>query len=138
MLKKPYRLTQSARFLEIKRKGESSAHPLVILTKLPNGLPVSRFGFVVSRRMGKAVERNRAKRLMREAIRLRLPTLVSGYDVVLIARLQMRGAAFGDVDQAIARLTQRAGLVRRSSDGPAGESRPVVSAAPLSAPCASQ
>ena len=112
MLKKPNRLTQSARFAEIKRKGVSSAHPLMILTKMPNGLPVSRFGFVVSRRLGKAVDRNRARRLMREAVRLRLPTLAGGYDIVLVARQQMREASFADVDQAIARLTQRAGLVR--------------------------
>jgi len=110
MLKKPNRLTQSARFAEIKRKGVSSAHPLMILTKMPNGLSVSRFGFVVSRRLGKAVDRNRARRLMREAVRLRLPTLAGGYDIVLVARQQMREASFADVDQA--GLTQRAGLVR--------------------------
>ncbi len=130
MLKRPYRLTQSARFLEIKRKGESCAHPMVILTKLPNGLAVSRFGFVVSRRMGKAVERNRAKRLLREAIRLRLPTLAGGYDVVLIARLQMRGVAFAAVDQAIARLTQRAGLVRRAAPEPASHASDMANPAP--------
>ena len=118
MLKKAYRLTQSARFLELKRRGESSAHPLVILTKLPNGRPVSRFGFVVSRRIGKAVDRNRAKRLMREAVRLRLPTLVGGYDVVLIARQQMQGASFAEVDQAIARLARSAGLLRRGAGAP--------------------
>jgi len=114
MLKRPHRLTQSARFLEIKRKGESSAHPLVILTKLSNGLAVSRFGFVVSRRIGTAVARNRARRLMRESVRLRMDTLVPGYDVVLIARHQIQGASFAEVDQAIGRLVQRAGLVKRS------------------------
>jgi len=123
MLRKPNRLTRSARFVEIRRKGESVAHPLVILTKMPNGLPVSRFGFVVSRRMGKATERNRARRLMRESIRLRLPTLAVGYDVVLIARQPMRGAGFAEVDQAIERLIRRAGLVRHSSEAAESVSR---------------
>ena len=54
--------------------------------------------------------RNRARRLMRESIRLRGPTIVPGYDVVLIARQLIRCASFADVDQAIGKLLRRAGL----------------------------
>ena len=111
MLKKPFRLTQSARFLEIRRSGRSFAGYLMVLTALSNQLSNVRFGFIVSRRVGGAVVRNRARRLMREAVRLRLELIVPGYDVVLVARQPLRQAGFAEVDRELTKLLGRAGLL---------------------------
>ncbi len=123
MLKKRYRLRGSARFSEVREKGKSVAHPLAVLVALPNDLPHSRFGFSVSRRIGKAVQRNRAKRLLREAVRLQLSNFAPGYDVILIARAPLRDARFADVYDAVAQLARRAGIWL-SSQPPAAAAQP--------------
>ena len=81
---------------------------------MPNDLGYSRFGFSVSHWVGKAVVRNRAKRLMREATRLRLGDIKEGWDLVFIARNPIREADFKQVDQAIEQLLSRAGLLKTS------------------------
>ena len=111
MLRKPNRLRQSDRFIEVKRSGRSSVHYLLVLTVMPNELTHSRFGFSVSRRIGGAVERNRAKRLMREAVRSQVQYIVPGYDMVFIARKPIRGVALVDVHRAIVKLLGQAGLL---------------------------
>jgi len=84
----------------------------LVLCALPNGRDHSRFGFAVGRRVGKAVARNRAKRLMREATRLRQDRIAPGWDLVFIAREPMRQADFRQVERAVEDLLRRAGLLR--------------------------
>jgi ribonuclease P protein component len=62
-----------------------NAGPLIVFT-LPNGLPHSRLGLSVSRRVGTAVKRNRIKRYIREAFRLSQHDWPLGYDVVVVVR----------------------------------------------------
>jgi ribonuclease P protein component len=56
----------------------------------------------VARRLGKAVVRNRIRRLLRESIRQYHPSLNSGFDMVFIARHPIVGASFSEVDTAVA------------------------------------
>ena len=97
-------------------EGRSWAHPLLVLCALPNDLEHNRFGFSVSHWVGKAVIRNRAKRLMREAIRLRQGEIKEGWDLVFIARNPIREASFKQMDQAVEQLLRRAGLLKVASE----------------------
>jgi ribonuclease P protein component len=106
-----YRLRSRERFREIRQRGRSVKHPLVILLFLPNDLGYSRFGFTASRRIGKAVRRNRARRLLREAIRLRLQEIAPGWDLIFIARRPIVQASFQSVDAACERLLRDAHLL---------------------------
>jgi len=79
-----------------------------------------RAAFVVSRRVGGAVTRNRARRRLSAAVQRRLALLDPGVDLVLVAR---RGAAecpFAEVDQDVERLLREAGVLRAAA-GAGGE-----------------
>ena len=70
-----------------------------------------RLGLSVSRKVGGAVERNRVKRLIREAFREELPRLRPGYDVVVVARPDARDLAeregLAGVERELAELVAR-------------------------------
>jgi ribonuclease P protein component len=111
-VKKRYRLRSDKQFQRVRREGRSWAHPLLVLCVLPNDLEHNRFGFSASHWVGKAVVRNRAKRLMREATRLRQGDIKEGWDLVFIARGPIREASFKQVAQAVRQLLRRAGLLK--------------------------
>ncbi len=115
-MKRRYRIRKNERFQEIRRKGRSYSNSILVLCALPNGLPYSRFGFSVSNRLGKAVERNRIRRRLREAVRLRMDTIESGWDLVFIARQPIRSADYHQMDAACARLLGRAQLLQPPTD----------------------
>lgn len=105
-----FRLTRSDDFKRVRRNGRSFAHPLIVLMAQANDEPRLRIGFAAGKSVGSAVRRSRAKRLMREAARTLLPSLASGWDLVLIARPKIASASLGEVRAALADLLQRAGL----------------------------
>ena len=111
-MKKRSRLRKNSDFQRVYEKGRSWAHPLLVLYALRNDLGYSRFGFSVSKRVGGAVVRNRARRLMREAIRFRQAMIADGWDVVIIARQPVREANFHRVDRAVEQLLRRARLLK--------------------------
>ncbi len=76
---------------------------------LPNGLAQSRLGFSVSKRVGKAVVRNKVKRRLREV--LRPVSLKPGQDIVFIARPAAATADFAALREAVLGLLSRAHLV---------------------------
>lgn len=107
---KKHRLRATADIERLRREGQSLAHPLLVLLMLPNDGQVSRFGFAVGRRIGKAARRNLVKRRMREAVRQRLARheIAGGWDMLLIARRPIVEATYQQVDEAIGLLLRRA------------------------------
>ena len=101
------RLRKSAQFERVRKEGRTWGSGLLVLNAAPNAEGVVRCGFITGKKIGKAVERNRAKRLIREAIRLRLPHVTPGYDLVWIARAPIAGATLWDVLAAVDNLLKR-------------------------------
>jgi len=111
-MERRYRLRKNEDFQKVHQEGHSWTQPLVVLCALPNGLSHSRFGFSVSRRIGKATVRNRAKRMMREAVRRRRSEIPPGQDLVFIARAPIAGAPFQEVEAVVEGLLSQAGLIK--------------------------
>lgn len=88
------RLSRSAEFDKVLRHGRSQAgHEFVLYVFPRGGDEPPRLGLSVSRKVGGAVERNRVKRVLREAFALESPRLPEGSDAVVIARPAARRLA---------------------------------------------
>ncbi|MAH39411.1 MAG: ribonuclease P protein component [Dehalococcoidales bacterium] len=102
-------LTKPGQFILVLSQGSSWVGNLVVMRALPNGLKLSRYGLVASKRVGKAVVRNRQKRLLREI--LRQTPLKPGWDIVFITRPAAANASFTDLRQLVRHLLTQAKLL---------------------------
>jgi ribonuclease P protein component len=95
----------------VRRLGKSFAHPLIVLVALPNSMEMSRFAVSAGRTVGNAVQRNRAKRVIRAALGPLVPVVHPGWDMLIMARKPIVSATYTDVSQALVYLLDRANLV---------------------------
>ncbi len=109
-----HRISGQKRHTEIHSEGSSAANRLLVVRYLANGLSHSRFAFVVSKRVGNAVVRNRIKRRLRETVRQ--STVSEGWDVVFIARRGAERASFNELSRAASNLLRRSRVVRQVSN----------------------
>ena len=115
-----FRLTSATDIKRVRRTGKSYAHPLVLLVASPNGGQASRVGVSASQSVGNAVMRNRAKRRMREALRMHLGNIDPGWDLILVARPGLDQAAWSELVEAVGGLLRRARLANGGSQSDNG------------------
>ena len=109
-MKRRFRLTSTKDFKRVRRLGKSYAHPLIVLVALPNESGTSRFAVSAGRSVGNAVQRNRAKRLIREALRPLIPSVQPGWDILFLARQSLAEAEFLNAQGALNLLLQQSRL----------------------------
>jgi ribonuclease P protein component len=97
-------------FERVRRNGRTWATGLVVLNAARNDSDSNRFGFIAGKKVGNSVARNRARRLMREAIRLRLSLIKPGWDLVWIARTGIVDKKLDSVMASVDDLLRRARL----------------------------
>jgi ribonuclease P protein component len=112
------RLRRRADFDRVYQQGQRhfSGHMTVFFIR--GGADFPRVGFTVGRALGGAVQRNRIRRRLREAVRLRLAQLAAPVDVVVHPRKSALKAQFtellGEIGRAFEVITQRAGTMRHA------------------------
>jgi ribonuclease P protein component len=96
--KRPEVLRQRGDYERAYREGRRWVNPLFVAFVVVRNEGALRVGFVASRKVGGAVQRNRAKRLLREVFRRRGPTPGLSADVVLVARGAILDADYSEVE----------------------------------------
>lgn len=99
----PVVFSENRDFVRLYRRGRSSASPVLVVYCLPNRLPHNRIGITATKKVGGAVQRNRAKRLVRAAYRLLTPELPKGWDFVFVCRARTPHVKCGEVLAAMRR-----------------------------------
>ena len=105
MLPKENRLTRKKDFSLVFKYGARLKSGYLEARIMENKSDLLRIGFIVSKTSFKtAVERNRVKRQLRNALRAKLPTLKGGYDLVIIAREEIKKKSFVQISQELGKL----------------------------------
>jgi ribonuclease P protein component len=110
MLPSAARLRRRSDFGRVYAKGRSYATDLIVVYALPGRGRTTRVGFSVSGKLGKAVKRNRTRRLLQEAVRPLLPNVNGRYDLVVVAKKKAAGASLVDFGYALDRLLRQSGV----------------------------
>jgi len=111
-LRRPARLRQSRDFARVRQQGQRLALGCLIANwhSLPEGA-MPRLGVVTSRKIGGAVVRSRARRLLRESFRQHQNEFVQPVELVLVARHSIAGKKFFEVERDFLTTLRRAGLL---------------------------
>lgn len=88
------------------------ANSYLVLYARPNKTGTNRVGITVSKKLGKAVVRNRVRRRLREIYRLHEEQFAPGFDIVVVARSRCIDADFGKMTAAYLSLAQKAGILQ--------------------------
>ena len=100
--------------MRVRRFGKSYAHPFIVLITLPNEMDQSRFAVAAGRSIGNAVQRNRAKRILREKLRQMMPWISAGWDTIIIARKPVLKASDDELNHAFTNVLSKANLLEKS------------------------
>jgi ribonuclease P protein component len=102
-------LTKPKQYALVYNEGSSWRNSLLVVKALPNGTSLSRYGFSVSKRVGKSVIRNKVKRLLREIVRL--TPIRPGWDIIFIAYHSAATADYTNLEKSVKELLSRAKLM---------------------------
>ncbi|MEI7770065.1 MAG: ribonuclease P protein component [Chloroflexales bacterium] len=112
-MKRAHRLRRPDQFRRARREGRTFSTSLLLLTVVAGRRTRIRCGFVVGKQIGIAVRRNRAKRRIRESVRLALPHIAPGYDLVFVVRsADVVNAPFAAIQETVEGLLRRAQIWR--------------------------
>ena len=102
-------LKKDSDFRKVYKHGKSFANRYLVMYILKNKSENSRIGISVSKKVGKAIIRNKVRRRIKESYRLNIDENVKyGYDIVFIARVAIKDAEYKDVEKSMKHLVKKA------------------------------
>ena len=109
MLKRIFRLRKKSNYKAVFADGKNYSVKYVAIYVL---VGPKRFGFIASKKVGNSVQRNRARRLMREVIRLHLPEIRNDRQIIFIARANIKGVSYAEVEKSIMSMLNKAKVLK--------------------------
>lgn len=113
---KPDVLRKKKDFSVIYNKGKSVGERYVVVFYKKNNLPYNRKAFLASKKVGKSVQRNRARRLMKESVRALESRIKTGYDIIFIARKDIYKLKCADVKKSIEAALKKAKILEKQTE----------------------
>ena len=111
MALKPGILRYKRDFSRLYKRGRSCGDRFVVVFHIANGLKYTRKAFLASKKVGGAVERNRARRLMKESFRKLEKETKPGKDILFIARSTIAGCGCAEVEASMRNAMEKSGLL---------------------------
>lgn len=111
-MKKTISIKENKDFKRLYYRGKSVANDILVVYYRRNSYPHCRLGLTVSSKVGKAVVRNRVRRLLRESYRLMEDRVRSGMDIVIVARSKAAFSDFKTVSKALERAFVKSGIIK--------------------------
>jgi len=105
------RLRKNEQFRKVFKSGKVFVGDKMVVYALENALSYSRVGITVSRKLGGAVERNKLKRIVREAWRAREGQLRKGFDLVLVPRMKAKTGSFREIADELQQLLVKGNII---------------------------
>lgn len=103
-------LKKDREFRVVYKRGKSIANRYLVLYIIRNNSKENRIGFSVSKKVGKAIVRNRVKRLLRENFRNLNADLKKGYDMIFISRVVAKDATYEQIRKSMEKLIDKSGF----------------------------
>ena len=110
-MKRIFHLTRQRDFLRVKQDGKTIHHNLVVLAYTKNGMDVSRFAVVASKKVGNAVTRNQIRRRIKACLQEYWYSLKPGWDLIFYSRTPVVEADYQEISKAIKHLLIQAGVL---------------------------
>ena len=114
MALRPEVLRYKRDFDRLYKRGKSTGNKYIVVFHFANGLDYSRRAFLASKKVGGAVARNRARRLMKEGFRKVEKEILAGKDILFIARANIVSAGSSEVEASIQAVLNKCGLLKQN------------------------
>ena len=113
MLPKKNRLTKREDFSIVYSKGSYIGQDGIVIKYLQTNLTESRIGFSIGKNFSKkAVQRNRARRVLRETCRLSMTLIKPGFDIVIMIKLEYKDIEFKKIGEVLRQIFTKANLFK--------------------------
>ncbi len=103
-------ICKNREFSRVYARGKAYVHPQLVLYVLKNRRGHTRVGLTASKKVGNAVKRNRARRIIKAALWKHLPLDVGGYDLIFVARGQTPQLKSTQLEKTVVKLLTKAGF----------------------------
>ena len=110
-------LKSNSDFRRLYNRGKAITDPALVVYYSKNRAGICRIGITTSKKIGNAVERNRSRRVIREAFRQVCPNLNPCYDIVMVARSKTKYLKSTRIEEVMKRIFENEGMLKSESDG---------------------